>query len=78
MIAPTSVMLSRRIGTFIARLVVAGDQIAVAVELGDHAVGNHVDPETLTRLERERLIDALKVIDRLRKRARADFTGAFW
>ena len=30
------------------------------------------------RLERERLVDALKTIDRLRKRARADFTGAFW
>lgn len=43
-----------------------------------HAIGNHVDPETLTRLERERLVDALKAIDRLRKRVRADFTGAFW
>jgi signal-transduction protein with cAMP-binding, CBS, and nucleotidyltransferase domain len=41
-------------------------------------VGNHVDPEALTRLERERLVEALKAIDRLRKRARADFTGAFW
>ena len=43
-----------------------------------HAVGNHVDPEALTRLEREQLVDALKSIDRLRKRVRADFTGAFW
>lgn len=41
-------------------------------------VGNHVDPESLTRLERERLVEALKVVERLRKRARADFTGAFW
>jgi signal-transduction protein with cAMP-binding, CBS, and nucleotidyltransferase domain len=41
-------------------------------------VGNFVDPEILTRLERERLVDGLKAIDRLRKRARADFTGAFW
>ncbi len=41
-------------------------------------VGNHVDPNGLTRLERERLVEALKAIDRLRKRARADFTGAFW
>lgn len=41
-------------------------------------VGNHVDPDQMSRLERERLVDALKTIDRLRKRARADFTGAFW
>jgi signal-transduction protein with cAMP-binding, CBS, and nucleotidyltransferase domain len=41
-------------------------------------VGNHVDPDALTRLERDRLVDALKAIERLRKRARADFTGAFW
>jgi len=41
-------------------------------------VGNHVDPGLLTKLERERLVDGLKSIDRLRKRARADFTGAFW
>jgi signal-transduction protein with cAMP-binding, CBS, and nucleotidyltransferase domain len=41
-------------------------------------VGNHVDPGSLTRLERERLVDALRTIERLRKRARADFTGAFW
>jgi signal-transduction protein with cAMP-binding, CBS, and nucleotidyltransferase domain len=40
--------------------------------------GNHVDPGLLTRLERERLVEALKSIDRLRRRARADFTGAFW
>jgi hypothetical protein len=37
-----------------------------------------VDPGLLTRLERERLVEALKSIDRLRRRARADFTGAFW
>ncbi len=43
-----------------------------------HEVGNHVDPDALTRLERETLVDALKAIDRLRKRTRADFTGAFW
>ena len=42
------------------------------------AIGNFVDPDTLTRLERERLVDALKAIDRLRKSVRADFTGAFW
>lgn len=42
------------------------------------AVGNHVDPELLSRFERERLVEALKVIERLRKRARSDFTGAFW
>jgi len=41
-------------------------------------VGNHVDPAQLSRLEREELVEALKAIDRLRKRARADFTGAFW
>jgi signal-transduction protein with cAMP-binding, CBS, and nucleotidyltransferase domain len=41
-------------------------------------VGNHVDPERLSRLEREGLVEALKAIDRLRKRARSDFTGAFW
>ncbi|MFM8990036.1 MAG: putative nucleotidyltransferase substrate binding domain-containing protein, partial [Alphaproteobacteria bacterium] len=41
-------------------------------------VGNHADPDQLTRLERERLVSALKAIDRLRRRARADFTGAFW
>ena len=45
---------------------------------GGHRVGNHVDPEALTSFERERLADALKTIERLRKRARADFTGAFW
>ena len=44
----------------------------------ERAVGNHVDPEALSRFERERLVDALKIVDRLRKRARADFTGAFW
>jgi CBS domain-containing protein len=44
----------------------------------DRPVGNHVDPEALSRFERERLVDALKTIERLRKRARADFTGAFW
>jgi signal-transduction protein with cAMP-binding, CBS, and nucleotidyltransferase domain len=43
-----------------------------------HDVGNFVDPDTLSRLERERLIDALRAIERLRKRARAEFTGAFW
>jgi signal-transduction protein with cAMP-binding, CBS, and nucleotidyltransferase domain len=43
-----------------------------------HDVGNFVDPETLTRLERERLVEALRAIERLRKRARAEFTGAFW
>jgi len=43
-----------------------------------HDVGNFVDPVALTRIERERLVDALRAIDRLRKRARADFTGAFW
>ncbi len=41
-------------------------------------VGNHVDPATLSGVERDDLVDALKAIDRLRKRARADFTGAFW
>lgn len=41
-------------------------------------VGNHVDPEALSRLEREHLVDALKAIDRLRKHARSEFTGALW
>lgn len=41
-------------------------------------VGNHVDPETLSPLEREHLVDALKTIDRLRKHARSEFTGALW
>lgn len=44
----------------------------------DREVGNFVDPEGLTRLEREHLVDALKVIDRLRKSARSEFTGALW
>jgi signal-transduction protein with cAMP-binding, CBS, and nucleotidyltransferase domain len=43
-----------------------------------HDVGNFVDPDTLSRLERERLAAALRAIDRLRKRARGEFAGAFW
>jgi hypothetical protein len=69
------------------RLIVAGmrsllSRLLLRQQLADfHAgqtVGNHVDPAQLSRLEREELVEALKAIDRLRKRARADFTGAFW
>jgi signal-transduction protein with cAMP-binding, CBS, and nucleotidyltransferase domain len=38
-------------------------------------VGNHVDPESLSRRERDMLVDSLRAIDLLRRRARADFTG---
>jgi signal-transduction protein with cAMP-binding, CBS, and nucleotidyltransferase domain len=38
-------------------------------------VGYFVDPETLSRRERDMLIDGLKAVDRLRDRMRADLTG---
>ncbi|MBL8702008.1 MAG: CBS domain-containing protein [Alphaproteobacteria bacterium] len=41
-------------------------------------VGNYVDPDGLSGLEREHLVEALKAIDRLRKHARSEFTGALW
>jgi signal-transduction protein with cAMP-binding, CBS, and nucleotidyltransferase domain len=39
------------------------------------AVGNMIDPRALTRRERTLLVDALKAIGALHKRARMDFTG---
>jgi len=41
-------------------------------------VGNFVDPDTLTRRERELLVDALRAIDSLSKRVRAEVTGEVW
>mgnify|MGYP001765491585 CR=1 FL=1 len=49
-----------------------GDTISLNIS------GNFVDPEGLSTLQREQLVDALKVIDRMRKQARSEFTGALW
>lgn len=41
-------------------------------------VGNFVDPDALSRRERDLLRQALRAIDGFRKRVRADLTGAVW
>jgi CBS domain-containing protein len=41
-------------------------------------VGNFVDPDALSRRERDLLRQSLRTIDGLRKRVRADITGAVW
>ncbi|MBI3452065.1 MAG: CBS domain-containing protein [Rhodospirillales bacterium] len=41
-------------------------------------VGNYVDPDTLSRRERDLLVDSLRAIDGVRKQVRADLTGALW
>jgi hypothetical protein len=41
-------------------------------------VGNFVDPDAITRRERELLVDALRAIDSLSKRVRAEVTGEVW
>lgn len=41
-------------------------------------VGNFVDPDALSRRERTLLKQALRAIDELRKRVRADITGEVW
>ncbi len=40
-----------------------------------HPVGNYVNPQRLIRREREQLVSALAVIERLRKETRAEMTG---
>jgi CBS domain-containing protein len=41
-------------------------------------VGNFVDPDLLSRRERDTLVDALRAIEQFRKRVRADLTGEVW
>jgi signal-transduction protein with cAMP-binding, CBS, and nucleotidyltransferase domain len=41
-------------------------------------VGNLVDPDTLSRRERDLLVRSLRAIESLRKRVRADLTGEVW
>jgi signal-transduction protein with cAMP-binding, CBS, and nucleotidyltransferase domain len=41
-------------------------------------VGNFVDPDALSRRERDLLRQGLRAIDAFRKRVRADLTGAVW
>ncbi len=41
-------------------------------------VGNFVDPDALSRRERDLLVDALRAIEAFRKRVRADLTGEVW
>jgi CBS domain-containing protein len=41
-------------------------------------IGNFVDPETLSRRERERLVESLRAVEAFRKRVRAELTGELW
>jgi len=41
-------------------------------------VGNFVDPDALSRRERDLLVDALRAIEAFRKRVRIDLTGEVW
>jgi signal-transduction protein with cAMP-binding, CBS, and nucleotidyltransferase domain len=41
-------------------------------------VGNFVDPDGLSRRERDVLVDSLRAIESFRKRVRADLTGEVW
>jgi signal-transduction protein with cAMP-binding, CBS, and nucleotidyltransferase domain len=51
-------------------------------QLADHEggrkAGNFVDPEALSRRERDLLADSLRAVDLFRKRARAELTGEIW
>ncbi|MHA1599297.1 MAG: putative nucleotidyltransferase substrate binding domain-containing protein, partial [Alphaproteobacteria bacterium] len=38
-------------------------------------VGNYVHPDTLSKREKDILVDSLRAIDDLRKRVHAEFTG---
>lgn len=51
-------------------------------QLADHAagrkVGNFVDPDSLSRRERDLLVDSLRAVEQFRKRVRAELTGELW
>jgi signal-transduction protein with cAMP-binding, CBS, and nucleotidyltransferase domain len=51
-------------------------------QLADHAagrkVGNFVDPDTLSRRDRDRLVDSLRAVETFRKSVRAELTGEVW
>ncbi|MBI3514671.1 MAG: CBS domain-containing protein [Proteobacteria bacterium] len=57
-------------------------EVLLRQQLADFRVGappgNFVDPDTLSRRARDRLVEALRAIDDFRQRARAELTGEVW